>query len=464
MDEAQRIMTSKWQEIIHRQKSRAASYSDRFERGRSALLLLKRMILDNEAAFLEALGKDLGKSPVEAYASEIAVTLNEIDFLLKNLRRFVRDKRAVYRLGTNAFVSRRPYGCILIMSPWNYPFQLALLPLAGALAAGNCCFLKPSELAPATSELIARLTAETFGQDDVFVVEGDGSVAAELLKQEWDLIFFTGSERVGSIVAEQAARLRVPCVLELGGKCPCIVDAASVNEVTARRIVWGKFFNTGQTCVAPDHVMVQASALPALLSELDKQLKLLYGTDAQKSNDYGRIIGHKHYDRLVNMLSDGTIHSGGLHLAEQLYIEPTIITDPNPDSALMQEEIFGPILPVIIWTEQDELLKELKSRPAPLAVYAFCRDEALITKLQNELRSGAFCLNNVLEHVAKPELPFGGVGNSGYGRYHGRASFEAFTWQKTIYKKGQMLDFKIKYPPYEAKHLKIIRRIRRWLP
>lgn len=457
-------MTQQWQGIIHRQKSRSAMMSDRLERGRTSLLKLKRIIIENEQDFMDALYSDLGKSPVEAYASEIAITLNEIDYLIKNQRRFLKNRRAVCRPGTSGFVSRRPYGSVLIMSPWNYPFQLALLPLAGALAAGNSCFLKPSELAPATSSLITKLISSIFNQDDVCVVEGDSTVAAELLDQQWDFIFFTGSERVGSIVAEQAARLRVPCVLELGGKCPCIVDAASVNEVTARRIVWGKFFNTGQTCVAPDHLLVETSALPLLLTELKKQINILFGQDPLTSKDYGRIIGRKHFDRLVSMLSEGTIETGGNYQADQLYIEPTIIIDPDQNSALMREEIFGPILPIVTWTEHDQLLRVLQSRSSPLAVYAFCRDKSLINKLQEEVRSGAFCLNNVLEHVARSELPFGGVGNSGYGRYHGRASFEAFTWQKTIYKKGQILDFKIKYPPYEARHLKIIRRIRRWLP
>lgn len=464
MAEARGVMISEWQKIISRQKARAASCNDRLERGRSALHMLKRMILDNESAFLAALRKDLGKSSIESYASEIAVTLNEIDYLLRHLKGLIRDRRVMMRPGTGAYISKRPYGSVLIMSPWNYPFQLSLLPLAGALAAGNCCFLKPSELAPATSGLIAGLVAKTFNQDDVFVVEGDGSVASELLDQEWDFIFFTGSERIGSVVAQQAAKLRIPCVLELGGKCPCIVDAASINEVTARRIVWGKFFNAGQTCVAPDHVLVEESALPALLIELEKQLLQLFGKDALRSNDYGRIIGNKHYYRLTKMLSNGVIHRGGIHLEDQLYIEPTIIIDPHPDSPMMQEEIFGPILPIITWRDQEELMLKLEKRPAPLAVYAFCRDAGLIARLQNELRSGAFCLNNVLEHVARPELPFGGVGNSGYGRYHGRASIEAFTWQKTIYRKSQIIDFKVKYPPYEEKHLRIIRLLRRWLP
>ncbi|NLW10684.1 MAG: aldehyde dehydrogenase family protein [Clostridiaceae bacterium] len=457
-------MTKQWQEIIHRQKARASCVADRLERSRSALLKLKRMIVENEQDFIDALHSDLGKSPVEAYASEIALTLNEIDYLLKNHRRFLKNRRAICRPGTTAIVSRRPYGSVLIMSPWNYPFQLALLPLAGALAAGNSCFLKPSELAPATSGLISRLVADVFSPDDVCVVEGDGSVAAELLSQNWDFIFFTGSERVGSIIAEQAARLRIPCILELGGKCPCIVDAESVNEVTARRIIWGKFFNAGQTCVAPDHLYVEASALPALLEELKNQLRLLYGPDHLLSDDYGRIIGRKHFDRLLSMLSDGTVYLGGSYQTDQLYIEPTIITEPDLNSALMQEEIFGPLLPIITWSDQDQLMHDLQSRPAPLVVYAFCRDKHLINRLQDELISGAFCLNNVLEHVARAELPFGGVGNSGYGRYHGKASIDAFTWQKTIYKKSQSFDLRLKYPPYENKHLKMVRIIRRWLP
>lgn len=453
-----------WIKWMHEQKAYAARFEDRLKRGRMALVTLRRMITENEARFFASLEADLGKSKIEAYASEIAVTLNEIDFLLAKQRHFLKDRKIFIRPGSIVRVSRRPYGSVLVMSPWNYPFQLALLPVAGALVTGNGCFLKPSELAPATSGLIAELAVKYFNPEVLVVVEGDGDTAAALLENDWDFLFFTGSERVGSIVAERAAKLRIPSVLELGGKCPCIVDAASVSEITARRIVWGKFFNAGQTCVAPDYVLVEESAREKLLAELKKQIVALYGENPLLSKDYGHIIGSKQFARLEAMIQDGKVFHGGTCVKEKLYIEPTILTDPQAGSTLMQEEIFGPLLPVLTWSDQKVLFAELSVRPEPLAMYAFCKDKNLIDSLEKNFRSGAFSLNHVLEHVALLELPFGGVGNSGYGRYHGEATFEAFTWSKTIYKTKQNFDVRLKYPPYQDKHLKWIRRIRKWLP
>jgi len=458
------VDVSLWGDVIRSQKQYASQFENRRARGKSALLKLKRLILENEERFFQALEKDLGKSKMEAYASEIAVTLNEIDYLLRHLGRALRDRRVMTKPGSAARVSRRPYGSVLVMSPWNYPFQLALLPVAGALATGNGCFLKPSELAPVTSGLIAELAPKYFSKNEFAVVEGDGATAAALLDQNWDFIFFTGSERIGGIVAARAAKLRIPCILELGGKCPCIVDAESVNEVTARRIVWGKFFNAGQTCVAPDHVWVAASAAPKLLEELKKQIAMLYGEDPEKSRDYGRIVGAGHFHRLRSMLSDGQIYLGGRTDDATLFFEPTIITEPERSAPLMQEEIFGPILPILTWTDKDALLQELAAHPEPLAMYAFCDDRDLVRRLDNNFRSGAFCVNNVLEHVAKMSLPFGGVGNSGHGRYHGAASFETFTWSKVIYYKSGRFDFRLMYPPYNEKLINTLRRIRRWLP
>ena len=451
-------------EMVRAQKKYAALFETRIARGRSALCTLRRMITENESAFLSALKEDLGKSSIEAFASEIAVTLNEIDFLIHYQQRYLRDRKLRMLPGINSYISLRPYCSVLVMSPWNYPFQLALLPAAGALATGNGCVLKPSEFALTTSGLLSTLVGKYFSPEVFSVVEGDGSVAAALLEYDWDFIFFTGSERIGSIVAERAAKLRIPSILELGGKCPCIVDAGSVNEVTARRIVWGKFFNAGQTCVAPDYVLVEDSAAPALLKEMKKQLIAMYGEDPQQSGDYGRIIGNRHFSRLRSMLEDGTVYHGGRMDENRLYMAPTILTEPEMDSALMSEEIFGPILPILTWSDKEALLEELGSRPDPLVTYAFCKDKDLIRKLGSNLRSGAFCLNTVLEHVAKLELPFGGIGNSGYGRYHGAASFTAFTWQKVIYHTSQGFDFKLKYPPYQDKHMKWVRRFRKWLP
>lgn len=448
----------KWRSIQAKQKEQVSTTE-----GRQALIRLKQLITENESAFFSALKSDLGKSSVETYASEIAVTLNEIDYLLRHMGKLMKDKKVFLRPGLRAYVGRRPYGSVLIMSPWNYPFQLALLPLAGALAAGNNCFLKPSELSPATSRLIAQLVGKYFDSDQVCVVEGDGQTAAELLKLDWDFIFFTGSERIGSIIAMRAAELGIPSILELGGKCPCIVDAASVNEITARRIVWGKFFNAGQTCVAPDYVLVEKSAAGKLIEEMKAQIVSLYGENPSQAADYGRIISNNHFSRLKQMLNSGTIAIGGKTDQNTLYIEPTIILNPEENSILMQEEIFGPILPVITWEDKGHLLSYLVKKSSPLTVYAFCCDQELIHRLSS-LRSGAFCLNTVLEHVAQVKLPFGGVGSSGYGRYHGRASIESFSWQKTYYSKSQKKDIRLMYPPYQDKHLSLMRRFRKWLP
>lgn len=454
---------ARWEDLIRRQKAYAANHADRRKRGRSAVLRLRRMISENESRFLAALREDLGKPAIDAYTSEIAVTLNEIDLLLRKQRRFLRDRRIRTGPGNSARVSKRPYGSILILSPWNYPLQLALLPLAGALIAGNGCFLKPSELSPSTSGLIAELAGKYFREEELVIVEGDAEVSSALLRQDWDFLFFTGSERVGALVAARAAELRIPSILELGGKCPCIVDAKSIDEVTARRIVWGKFFNAGQTCIAADHIWVEASARDALIDALKKQIVALYGSDPEKSRDYGRIIHDRHFARLVAMLADGTVAHGGRNRCEARYIEPTLLVDPNLNSPLMREEIFGPILPILTWSDKDDLLRKLNERPEPLAAYVFCEDEDLWETLVNGFACGAICRNTVMGHAGKAELPFGGVGASGYGRYHGVASFEAFTWEKVVYRTSKRLDPDVKYPPYNEKHLKWIRRLRRFM-
>lgn len=452
-----------WEDVIRRQRAVAANAATRRERGRSALLRLRRMITENESRFLTALREDLGKPATESLTSEIAVTLNEIDLLLRKQRRFLRDRRIRTGPGNTARVSKRPYGSVLILSPWNYPLQLALLPLAGALVAGNGCFLKPSELSPTTSGLIAELAREFFREEELVIVEGDAEVSSALLRQDWDFIFFTGSERVGALVAARAAELRIPSILELGGKCPCIVDAKSVTAVTARRIVWGKFFNAGQTCITADHVWVEESAREPLVEEMKKQIVALYGNDPEKSRDYGRIIHDRHFARLTAMLANGRVAHGGRNRPGTRYLEPTIMVDPDPESPLMKEEIFGPILPILTWSDRDDLLRKLAVRPEPLAAYVFCEDEALWQELVDELRCGAICRNTVMGHAGKAQLPFGGVGASGYGRYHGVASFDAFTWEKVVYRTPRFFDPAVKYPPYNEKHLKWIRRLRRFM-
>ena len=458
------ITKEKWQELLAVQKVRARQLSGDINERISLLKNLKKLILENEEKLLAALYSDLGKSPLEAYASELAVVLNELDFLIKHTKKHLQARRVCSKPWQKSFVRREPYGSVLIISPWNYPFQLAILPLAGALAAGNACFIKPSEMSVATGRLIGELIPKYFSEDVVKVVEGDSNVAAALLDLAWDFIFFTGSEKVGSIIAKAAANHRIPSVLELGGKCPCIVDAKSVTDQTARKIIWGKFFNAGQTCIAPDYVLVEESAAPLLLTKLAQQIKVMYGEEPKLSKDYGRIIHDAHFARLTAMLGQGELVSGGSYDATMRYIEPSILIKPEPDSQLLQEEIFGPLLPVITYKNEKELVALISPRPDPLAIYAFIQDRALISSLQGKLRSGAFCVNQVLEHAAKTTLPFGGIGSSGYGRYHGLASLDLFTYQRVIIQRSVHFEFKLQYPPYQDKHLGLIKKFRSWLP
>jgi aldehyde dehydrogenase (NAD+) len=453
-----------WGNLIAGQKAAAAACSDNFKERRQRLCRLKDILIKRESDFLAALASDLGKSGVEAYASEIAVVLNEIEYLKRHLHSVLRRKRIVGKPGQRISVSHLPYGSVLILSPWNYPLQLALSPLAGALAAGNSCILKPSEFAPATGNLLASVLAEAFQPEIVKVIQGDGQTAASLLKQEFDFIFFTGSERVGRKVAKAAAELLIPCILELGGKCPCVVDSASVNEITARRIVWGKFFNAGQTCIAPDYILVAEQKADQLIDLIISQIRSLFGRNITQSPDFGRIISDSHLQRLIGYLDQGRICFGGHHLDEQRYLEPTVLTDIPAGSSILSEEIFGPVLPILTFSETDKLIEHLRLQPEPLTVYGFCRDEDLIMRLNAEIRSGAFCLNQVLQHAASSEFPFGGVGSSGYGRYHGKASLLAFSYEKLIYKSMLWPDFRSKYPPYGKIHLDAIRKLRRLLP
>jgi aldehyde dehydrogenase (NAD+) len=458
-----------WQEVLEQQKAFGRSGKWRNVDYRQNLLrCLKDLIIDHEKELLSALAADLGKSAVESYASELGLVLNEIDFLIRNIGRWSSPRRIcswkIFSLvsGARASITLEPHGSVLIISPWNYPLQLSLLPLAGALAAGNSCFLKPSDLAPATAGLLNRLLPEAFPSSVVQVVEGDALVATQLLSMKWDAIFFTGSPPVGKAIEKAVAGRHIPLTLELGGKNPCIVDASGLNEVTARRIVWGKFLNTGQTCVAPDTVWVEAACLEPMLALLGEQIEEAFGNDPASSPDYGR-IGPRQMERLIAFLHQGKVRHGGTVDISRSFLAPTLLTDVPPGSPIMDEEIFGPILPILPYESLDALIEYLRSQPEPLAVYLFSRNQSTISHLGRSLRSGAFCVNQVIRYAASSKLPFGGVGTSGHGRYHGKSSIYTFSYEKVYYRESLWPDWRILYPPYGSSALAAIKRLRRWL-
>lgn len=431
---------------------------------RRQLEALQDALIRREADLLAALHADLRKNPQEAYAAEIGHVLGEIRHAHKNLRSWMKPehRRApFFAWPSRAALHREPYGVALIIGPWNYPLQLLLAPLVGAIAGGNTAVLKPSEFAPHTAAVVVAMIAETFDEEFIAVVEGGQDCAEALLREKFDTIFFTGSTRIGRAVMSAAARQLTPVTLELGGKCPCIVAADAPIDMTARRIVWGKFMNAGQTCVAPDHLWVDRRIAPALLDALRKAIRDFYGEDPQHSPDYGRIIHRRHFDRLHAMLMDGSIVHGGRADPDDLYLEPTILTNVVEDSAVMGEEIFGPILPVLEYDEIDEVLTILRGQPLPLALYLFTADRTLQDRVLAETRSGGVCINDTISHIIGRDLPFGGVGESGMGSYHGRASFECFTHQRAVLRRSLWIDPAFRYPPPRAS-LAALKRLMRF--
>jgi aldehyde dehydrogenase (NAD+) len=399
---------------------------------------------------LSALQADLRKSPTQGYATEIGLAQAEIRHALKHLDRWARPQRRRtpwFVAPARGWVQSEPSGVALILGPWNYPVQLLINPLVSAIAAGNCVVLKPSEFAPRTAEAITELIRDGFDEQLVTVVNGGADVAEALLRERFDKIFFTGSTRVGRLVMAAAAKHLTPVTLELGGKCPAIVCADAPVELAARRIAWGKFMNTGQTCVAPDFVLVAREARDPFIASMKKALHEFYGDDPARCEDYGRIVNLAHFKRLVNYLRDGKAVHGGRHDAKDLFIAPTILTDVSPDAAVMQEEIFGPILPVLEFDKLDDALALLRDRPTPLALYVFTRDRATEARVLAETRSGGACVNDVVSHMIGAGLPFGGLGESGMGSYHGHAGFEAFSHQRAMLRRATWLDLPFRYPP-----------------
>lgn len=419
-----------------------------------ALKRLKKSIKSHEKAIAEALFQDFHKSTFETYISESGLAMDEIGHTILKLEEWTSPEKVDTPVTIHpgaSYIHSVPYGTVLIIGAWNYPFQLTILPLIGAIAAGNTAIIKPSEMSWATSNIIAEIIKEVFDEEYVVAVEGGVEETQALLEEPFDYIFFTGSTRVGKIVAAAAAKHLTPTTLELGGKSPCIVDEHAQIEYTAKRITWGKLLNGGQTCVAPDFLLVHHAVKEELLFKMRQYIREFYGDNPQESPDYPRIINEAHFDRLVGYFKDGKIVAGGQVDRENLYIAPTIIDGVSWDAPIMQEEIFGPIMPVVTFSNFDEALARLRRMPKPLAAYLFAEHKRVQRKFMEELPFGGGCINDTITHFANPNLPFGGVGGSGSGAYHGKFSFDTFSHKKSIHKKTTWVDIPLRYPPYKGK-------------
>lgn len=428
---------------------------------RAALQRLRAAITAHEGDITAALRSDLNKSPTESYMCEVGLTLSELSFVEKRLGRWMADRPHLTPLAqfpARSFTVREPYGVVLVMSPWNYPFLLTVEPLIGAIAAGNCCVVKPSAYSPATSAVLRGILAECFPPEFVAVVEGGRAENQALLDQKFDYIFFTGGVEVGKEVMTRAARHLTPVTLELGGRSPVILAPDADVELAAARIAWGKFLNAGQTCVAPDHVWVPEGMAEPFVAALARQITRFYGANPLAGEELPRIVNRRHFDRLAGLLSGGRIAVGGQTDPEGLRIAPTVLVDVPEGSPVLEEEIFGPILPVLLYRSLPELVEAQRQKPRPLALYLFTRSRSVERAVLEALPFGGGCVNDTVVHLADPRLPFGGVGNSGMGACHGKAGFDAFTHEKSVLKKGR-LDIPVRYPPYGKKHLGILKKL-----
>ncbi|MFI8705752.1 aldehyde dehydrogenase [Bacillus sp. NPDC077411] len=448
--------------IVERQKSYFYSGKTRgIDERKQQLRALYESIQRYESEIFAALKLDLNKSEHESYTTEIGYTLKEISFMIKNLSKWSKPKRvktAMTHIGSKGKIIPEPYGVTLIIAPWNYPFQLAIAPLVGAIAAGNTVVLKPSELTPNVSKVLAKILTELFPSEFVAVMEGGAEVSTALLKEPFDYIFFTGSVGVGKIVMEAAAKQLTPLTLELGGKSPCIVHKDAKLDVTARRIVWGKFLNAGQTCVAPDYVYVHSSIKDQFIEEMRKAVHEQYGEKPLQNEKYVRIVSRRHFERLCSFLEDGQAVIGGNYDQDKLLIEPTVLTDVTWNDAVMEDEIFGPILPLLEYDHIEDVITTVQRHPKPLALYVFSEERDLQKQVTQSISYGGGCINDVVYHLATPYLPFGGVGQSGLGSYHGEQSFQAFSHYKSILSQSTTFDMKIRYSSTKSA-LKFIRKL-----
>ncbi|BCR36785.1 aldehyde dehydrogenase [Mariniplasma anaerobium] len=418
---------------------------------------LKSAIKQHEEEITKALFDDLHKSSVEAYTTEIGFVLNSIDFTIKHLKKWMKPKKVktpLFLFGTKSFMSQEPLGVICIIAPYNYPFQLVIEPLIGVIASGNTAIIKPSEYTVQTEAVIAKLISQTFDESYIKVITGAKEVTSKLLDLKFDHIFFTGSATVGKIVYEKASKHLIPVTLELGGKSPTIVDKTANLKIAAKRIIFGKFINAGQTCIAPDYIYVEKEIHEELINLFKKEIKNFY----PDYNEFGRIINDRHFQRLKGLINPDKVVFGNEVDEKSKFISPTILDNVTWDDKVMQEEIFGPILPVLVYEELEEVIEIIKQKEKPLALYMFSNDKNEIHKVFHELSFGSGGINDAIMQVTNPNLPFGGVGLSGIGIYHGYTSFQAFSNQKTYTKKTTKFDIKLAYPPYTKKQEKIIRR------
>lgn len=415
---------------------------------------LKNIILEYEDLIIDSLYKDLGKSPFESYSTEIGMVLSEISHAQKNIKNWSKVKKVktpLTNFKAKSYIYPEPYGNVLIISPWNYPLQLTLAPLLGAIAAGNTALIKPSSSSLHTSNTIEKMINENFPEEFIHVINMDSKSADYLLDKKFDYIFYTGSVSVGKLIMEKASKHLTPITLELGGKSPCIVDKEGDIDIFAKRIVWGKFLNAGQTCVAPDYVYVHKDIKDKLIENIVKYIEYFYGKNIKDNDEYPRIINKKQFNRLISLIDENKLIYGGDSDLESLYISPTIMDNITWDDPVMEDEIFGPILPLLEYESIVQVIEEIKKRPRPLALYVFSTNPKVVTKVINSLSFGGGCINDTVMHLANPHMPFGGIGNSGMGAYHGEYSFHTFTHYKSILDKSLSPDVDTRYPPYKGK-------------
>lgn len=425
----------------------------------NALKRLKEAIINNEDKIYEAVYNDLNKSKGECFMTEVGLVLSDLNYQIKHLGKFMKPKKVKTPLAqfkSKSFISPHPYGNVLIISPWNYPILLSLGPLIGAIASGNTIILKPSEYSPHTSNILKEIISNTFDEKYISVILGDKTIASSLLEEKWDYIFFTGGTKVGKLVYESASKNLTPITLELGGKSPVIVDKTAKIDLACKRIIFGKFTNCGQTCVAPDYILVDNKIKDLFINSLIKWINIFY-KDALTNKDYGKIINLNHYDRLISYLNDEDILYGGKSNKDSLKIEPTLVNIKNFNSPLMTNEIFGPILPIYGYKNINEIYDIIDKYKNPLALYLFTENKKTEKEILNKIQFGGGCINDTIIHLATNNLAFGGVGESGIGKYHGKYSFDTFSHDRSIVKKATWLDLPIRYAPFTNFKNKLIK-------
>ena len=454
---------NKFSEILEKQRAFFTTGATKDLAFRIELLKnLERWVSRHDEDIMAALKTDLNRAPFEAYATEVGTTLDEVRYTLRHIRCWNRPKRVLSNIKNFPSCGKiypEPYGVALIMSPWNYPFLLTVTPIIAAVAAGNCAMVKPSAYSPASSSLVAKMCAEVFDPEHIAVIEGGREANKALLDERYDLIFFTGSTTVGKTVMQAAANHLTPVILELGGKSPCVVDETANLKIAAKRIVWGKFVNAGQTCVAPDYILAHQSIKEKLLHEMQTAIRAMYGARPHENPNFPKIINEKHFHRLLGLMAGEKIVMGGASNPATLQIEPTLLDEVKWDAPVMSEEIFGPIMPVLTYSSLESVVKMINDRPKPLAAYLFTAKKKTERYFLGNVSFGGGCINDTIVHLSVPRLPFGGVGASGMGSYHGKAGFDAFTHYRSVLHKSKYIDIPTRYPPYTDFAMKMIKKL-----